>query len=576
MKIAVDLDDTESVESALDELLDGTRDAKAIRRRERFAVRFGSKVKGKFRAFTGPAIACDLASGYDENTRKPSSGAIFFARATRTAKLRKKVTKYVEQIIAHNVAGGPIWETDEAQLGEDAAEALALADAKSIATFIAFLRSNDLDHEVHQSDAIIRIVTKHGWIAETIALLAARASDCSGQGGDYDLQYLIAKQPIPKKLQKAFVGAVIEGCRSVAVDAYPKYVRPKLVRALGEGFPEPEIDDDFTAGVNALDDPKTALVCFTRFVEKESRPRRVRAALVEWARTADLERSERFAFNALVDADDAPRSAEALCDQAYELYAADEYDNAIAIYDRAIAADPKHWPAYTWKAECMRQLEHYDGAIKTLQYALAESGDADLYFELGCVYRDAGDLPKALAAFKRNHESGDRRGESGMADVHNLIGCKQLEAGDLDAAATSFTASVDCKVTAHALANIARVRFMQKRYDPALAAAKKSLHLNPTADVHNIIACVEIAHSQYDAAKQSLARALELDPKLHSCRANLVCLHALSGDANAALDALADALANGYDDFNWIATDSDLDSIRPLPRFAELVAQYRR
>jgi tetratricopeptide (TPR) repeat protein len=54
---------------------------------------------------------------------------------------------------------------------------------------------------------------------------------------------------------------------------------------------------------------------------------------------------------------------------------------------------------------------------------------------------------------------------------------------------------------------------------------------------------------------------------------NLACSLALSGDVNAAFDALQKAVHNGYDDVSWMQKDSDLQALRQDSRFHQLIAQ---
>jgi beta-lactamase regulating signal transducer with metallopeptidase domain/tetratricopeptide (TPR) repeat protein len=55
---------------------------------------------------------------------------------------------------------------------------------------------------------------------------------------------------------------------------------------------------------------------------------------------------------------------------------------------------------------------------------------------------------------------------------------------------------------------------------------------------------------------------------------NAACSYALANDAGRATDALKDALAAGWDDFEKIAEDSDFDAIRDDSRFANLLGRY--
>ena len=73
----------------------------------------------------------------------------------------------------------------------------------------------------------------------------------------------------------------------------------------------------------------------------------------------------------------------------------------------------------------------------------------------------------------------------------------------------------------------------------------------------------EAAEAFRNAASEGYARSKSLY--------NAACSYALAGDANRAIPTLADAMAEGWDDVDSIADDSDFDSIRSDPRFARLL-----
>jgi adenylate cyclase len=70
-----------------------------------------------------------------------------------------------------------------------------------------------------------------------------------------------------------------------------------------------------------------------------------------------------------------------------------------------------------------------------------------------------------------------------------------------------------------------------------------------------------------------LARSLEADDPM--LLYNLGCIHALARNPEEALDCLQEAVAKGLTQKNWFLHDGDLDAVRPLPRFQELMAQLQ-
>jgi adenylate cyclase len=65
--------------------------------------------------------------------------------------------------------------------------------------------------------------------------------------------------------------------------------------------------------------------------------------------------------------------------------------------------------------------------------------------------------------------------------------------------------------------------------------------------------------------------ARELDPEDSMLPYNLGCIHALAGEPEEALECLRRAVAAGLTQKGWFLHDGDLDPLRGLPGFAELL-----
>lgn len=120
----------------------------------------------------------------------PRWGAI--AREARLhSRLQQWLSAVEDLIVSTDATAGRstagIWEHDETQFGEPAASVFALAHRSFIPFYTRLLKVWDLDHEVHQSEAIDAIVRTHGICPETEDLLVARACAGYGQGQIEDL-----------------------------------------------------------------------------------------------------------------------------------------------------------------------------------------------------------------------------------------------------------------------------------------------------------------------------------------------------------------------------------------------------
>jgi hypothetical protein len=67
--------------------------------------------------------------------------------------------------------------------------------------------------------------------------------------------------------------------------------------------------------------------------------------------------------------------------------------------------------------------------------------------------------------------------------------------------------------------------------------------------------------------------AVALDPDNFSVVYNAACFYARAGEPAKAIDRLDCAVGKGRGFRAWIETDPDLDSIRGLPRYQEILAR---
>jgi tetratricopeptide (TPR) repeat protein len=72
---------------------------------------------------------------------------------------------------------------------------------------------------------------------------------------------------------------------------------------------------------------------------------------------------------------------------------------------------------------------------------------------------------------------------------------------------------------------------------------------------------------------KTIVRLLPRNPTAHY---NLACRYALLKQAELALHTLRRAVELGYRDFQYIAHDADLDSIRTDPRFSQLLREFAK
>lgn len=86
----------------------------------------------------------------------------------------------------------------------------------------------------------------------------------------------------------------------------------------------------------------------------------------------------------------------------------------------------------------------------------------------------------------------------------------------------------------------------------------------------------KVKKHQYESAIDDLKSALELKPDFFSAEFNLACIYSILKQKEKAYGWLASAIEHGFDGFQQIQTDPDLQFLRSQPGFDEFVANCRK
>ena len=106
-----------------------------------------------------------------------------------------------------------------------------------------------------------------------------------------------------------------------------------------------------------------------------------------------------------------------------------------------------------------------------------------------------------------------------------------------------------------------------------LQVAERHLELNPD-DARALYLGAQglMLLGEREKALEWARRAQAIDPSDSLTLYNLMCVYALGGQTDEALDCLERAIQNGYGHRAWLDMDTDLDSIRDHPKFQSLRA----
>lgn len=214
-------------------------------------------------------------------------------------------------------------------------------------------------------------------------------------------------------------------------------------------------------------------------------------------------------------------SAEAIFDHAYKLHSADQFEEAIEMFEKAIDAD----------------------------YRVATST-----YNIACGHARLGDAPAALAALEEVLEM-------------DFNGKYLFEDSDLDPIRNEpeFRALLERVNAENGTARMDRLEETDRLYEALVR--QDSPHGGAWYKVGSNL----LALRDFERAVESLERARELlGDDAANALYNLACAHSLQGQIRPALDRLEQAVLTGFDSEERFENDSDLDGVRGTTRFEEI------
>jgi len=101
---------------------------------------------------------------------------------------------------------------------------------------------------------------------------------------------------------------------------------------------------------------------------------------------------------------------------------------------------------------------------------------------------------------------------------------------------------------------------------------QEALRLDPSfVDALNNLGVLYIRDKDYTAAQRSFEKAIQLQPGYVDSYYNLACLYAIKGEAGQSLDHLKKATSLDREAKDWARKDTDLENLRGLPEFEEII-----
>lgn len=223
------------------------------------------------------------------------------------------------------------------------------------------------------------------------------------------------------------------------------------------------------------------------------------------------------------------------------------------------------------KAKCYSNLGMFDSAINELNKAIEDDESWDNYCERGICYRLIGNYEQAIADFSSAIEEDPRF----AFPYYSLGWCYELTK-NYEKALDNYNLGIDID-TSYPYIFLQRGLVLKKmgRAEDALKDFKYVLAIDTIATDGS---CTHYALHELGRDEEALEwmqKIIDENPSDDGNWYDQSCLYARMGRIDDALEALEKAFECGYRDFGHMEHDYDMDPLRDLPRYKELVTKYK-
>ena len=245
-----------------------------------------------------------------------------------------------------------------------------------------------------------------------------------------------------------------------------------------------------------------------------------------------------------------------------------EWLDAYREFELILAEAPDNFVALFYSAMAAAHIDSVDEAKARYRRILEiDPGNAQASYSLGQILLGEGAIDEAdpllMAATRDNVYAG--RAYVLLAQASELRG--DLESAHALASRALGEGEVgDRAVRLMALASVRLGAFARAEDELADAVTR----IPDDAAIHSARGIVAVRLGRPDPERH-FRRATELDPESPSHAFNLACVQAVGGNAEEALRTLTHAVDLGYDDADALATDADLEAVRDLPGYRDLL-----
>ena len=247
----------------------------------------------------------------------------------------------------------------------------------------------------------------------------------------------------------------------------------------------------------------------------------------------------------------------------------DLWNDNVALWRDAVQKSPNKARPHYNLGQSLSAQGKYDEAISHYSEALLIKPDGDkIHFARGAAFSKMGNINEAIADYREALLINPVN-----ARARNNLGNAMITKGNFEEAHAHFSvalqATPDDEEVHYNLGNLYKT---EGRFDDAAKAYKRALSLQPgLTDAINNLAGIYIIQGDHDKALQMYMNMIDREPDNFVAYYNLACMYARQSKVNESINWLEQAVKRGFNDWDVLKTDKDLENIKDSSYFKALL-----
>jgi tetratricopeptide (TPR) repeat protein len=282
------------------------------------------------------------------------------------------------------------------------------------------------------------------------------------------------------------------------------------------------------------------------------------------------------------------------------------WTNSITLFKHAINVTVNNSVAYNNLGNALKNQGSVSEAIKHYTEALRiRPNYAKAHNNLGNALADQGKIPEAIRHYyealrikpdfaKAHYNLGNALADQGRiseaikyyieallirpkyADANYNLGNLLARQGRVNEAIGHYSEALRIKPDfAEAQSNLKKVSAFLNEIDEAIQSIQELLEVNPEDPrLHYDLGTLYYKKGEFDKAIYQYQKSLSIQPDNPSTYYNIACMYSMKNKVEKSLDFLKIAIEKGYDNWELIKSDKDLENVRGASRYKQLIGSY--